>query len=233
MVVNGYVRLTSNWGSVRERIVMDHLYYFLNSLIHLDTYLVALIAEYGSWTYLLVTLVIFCETGLIVTPFLPGDSLLFALGTLAAQPSEPLNALVLCALLMFAAFLGNQVNYWVGSLIGPRLFGQAHLRFINKQNLLKAHAFYEKHGGKTVIFARFMPIIRTFVPFVAGLSTMQWHKFMLYNGISAVLWVGSLLGTGYFFGSLPIIKDHFSIVVYGIVMVSLLPFLVTVVRGEK
>ncbi|OGV52232.1 MAG: hypothetical protein A3F46_02515 [Legionellales bacterium RIFCSPHIGHO2_12_FULL_42_9] len=202
-------------------------------LIHLDSYLVSFVAEYGSWTYLVVTAVIFCETGLIVTPFLPGDSLLFALGTIAAQPTKPLNAIVLFVFLASAAFFGNQVNYAVGRVIGPRLFARDHLRFINKQNLLKAHAFYEKHGGKTIVFARFMPIIRTFVPFVAGLSAMEWYKFMLYNGVSAILWVGSLLGFGYFFGSLPIIKDHFALVVYGIVIVSLLPSLVGILLSKE
>lgn len=212
---------------------MQNLHYFLTILLHLDTYLVSFVAEYGSWTYLVVTAIIFCETGLIVTPFLPGDSLLFALGTLAAQPTEPLNAVGLFVLLASAAFLGNQVNYGVGRMIGPRLFAHEHLRFINKQNLLKAHAFYEKHGGKTIVFARFMPIIRTFVPFVAGLSAMEWHKFMLYNGASALLWVGSLVGFGYFFGSLPFIKDHFSLVVYGIVIVSLIPSLAGLVCRNK
>ena len=212
---------------------MQNLQYFFDIVIHLDRYLVAFVAEYGSWTYLAVTLVIFCETGLVVTPFLPGDSLLFALGAIAAHPAEPLNIMVLLGLLMAAAFLGNQVNYGVGRLIGPRLFAREHLHFINKQNLLKAHQFYETHGGITLIFARFMPIIRTFVPFVAGLSAMQWKKFTLYNGLSAMLWIGSLLGAGYFFGSLSIVKDHFSLVVYGIVIVSLLPSAFTVMRSSK
>ena len=212
---------------------MQNLYYFFDILVHLDHYLVSFVALYGNWTYLIVMAVIFCETGLIVTPFLPGDSLLFMLGSIAAQPTEPLNAVPLLVLLVLAAFFGNQVNYTAGRIIGPRLFAREHLRFINKQNLLKAHAFYEKHGGKTIIFARFMPIIRTFVPFVAGLSTMEWHQFIFYNGISAILWVASLLGFGYFFGSLPIIKDHFSWVVYGIIIISLLPSLAGVLCRKK
>ncbi len=212
---------------------MQHLHYFFDSLIHLDHYLVSFVAAYGHWTYWVVTAVIFCETGLVVVPFLPGDSLLFALGVIAAQPTEPLSGLVLLFLLMLAAFLGNQVNYLIGRMIGPRLFARDHLRFINRQNLLKAHAFYEKHGGQTIIFARFMPVIRTFVPFVAGLSAMEWHQFMLYNGVSAILWVSSLLGFGYFFGSFPFVKEHFSLVVYGIVAVSLLPSLVAVVCRNK
>ena len=212
---------------------MQNLHYFFDMVVHLDRYLVAFVADYGSWTYWLVTAIIFCETGLIVTPFLPGDSLLFVLGTIAAQPTEPLNAIALLLLLVSAAFLGNQVNYAVGRIVGPRLFAREKVRFINKHNLLKAHAFYEKHGGKTIIFARFMPIIRTFVPFVAGLSTMEWHNFMLYNAVSAMLWVGCLLGFGYFFGSLPFIKDHFSLVVYGIVILSLLPSLVGVLCRNK
>ena len=212
---------------------MEHLSYFFDVMIHLDRYLVAFVADYGQWSYLAVMAVIFCETGLIVTPFLPGDSLLFALGSLAAQPSEPLNALFLFFLLVAASFIGNQVNYYVGRWIGPRVLSEKGSRWINQANLRRAHAFYEKHGGKTIIFARFMPIIRTFVPFVAGVSTMQWRQFTVYNVVSAIIWIGCLLGAGYFFGSLPWIKDHFNWVIYGIIIVSLMPSVFAVLFQKR
>lgn len=207
--------------------------YVLDVLLHLDQSLVTFVGDYGNWTYVVVAAVIFCETGLVVTPFLPGDSLLFALGALAARPEKPLSALVLLGLLVLAAFLGNQLNYLIGKSVGPHIFSKQRLRFINKKNLLKAHEFYETHGGATIIFARFMPVIRTFVPFVAGISEMRWTKFTIYNGVSAILWVASLLGAGYFFGSLPVIKDHFSLVVYGIVLVSLLPAVLSLLISKK
>ena len=156
-------------------------------------------------------------------PFLPGDSLLFALGSISAHTQNPLNILILLPLLILASILGNQVNYLAGRSVGPKIFSMKKHWLFNKEHLEKAHAFYEKEGGKTIIFARFMPIIRTFVPFVAGVSYMTAGLFNVYNISSAILWIGSLLGMGYFFGSLPIIRDHFSVVIYGIVVISLLP----------
>lgn len=195
----------------------------LNTILHIDTYLNAFVTQYGFWTYLALFAVVFCETGLVVTPFLPGDSLLFAAGSIAAQPGNPLNILFLLGLLIIASIIGNQINFMIGKALGPRVFTAKNSWFFNKKYLAQTHAFYEKHGGKTIIFARFIPIIRTFAPFIAGIGKMDYLHFSLYNIISALLWVGSLLSLGYFLGSLPIIKAHFSLMIYGIILVSLTP----------
>ena len=202
---------------------MEQLHTLLNFILHLDTYLVSFVAAHGLWTYLMVFGVIFCETGLVITPFLPGDSLLFTLGSLSALSDNPLNILILLPLLILASILGNQTNYFIGRSIGPKVFSIDRPWLLNKKHLTEAHAFYEKNGGKTIIFARFIPIIRTFAPFVAGVSYMSIKLFHCYNVTSAVLWIGSLLGMGYFLGSLPFIKTNFSIVIYGIIILSLLP----------
>lgn len=195
----------------------------LQHLLHIDTYLIAFVTHYGALTYLILFLIIFCETGLVVTPFLPGDSLLFAAGSIAANSNEGLNIQLLMFLLLLASILGNKLNYLIGRAIGPRIFTARSSWLFNKKHLEEAHRFYEKHGGKTIILARFIPIIRTFAPFVAGVGYMSLRQFSLYNILSAVLWIGSLLCAGYFFGSLPVIRDNFAIVVYGIVVLSLLP----------
>jgi membrane-associated protein len=206
---------------------MDHLQNLLHILLNLDTYLLSFVATHGLWTYLVVFTVIFCETGLVVTPFLPGDSLLFTLGSIAAQAQNPLNILILLPLLILASILGNHVNYLIGRAIGPKIFSFKNSWFFNKKHLEKTHQFYEKHGGKTIIMARFLPIIRTFAPFVAGISYMNIQKFNLYNMASGILWAGSLLGLGYFLGSLPFIKDNFTLVIYGIIVLSLMPPFIT------
>lgn len=203
----------------------------LNYVLHIDTYLIDFVSNYGMWAYLVLFLVIFSETGLIVAPFLPGDSLLFAVGSLAAHPDSSLNILILLGLLIVAASLGNQVNYSVGRFIGPRVFTARQSWFLNKKYLEQAHQFYEKNGGKTIIMARFIPIIRTFAPFVAGVSYMSVQQFSFYNLLSAILWVGSLLGFGYYLGTFPIIKDNFSIVIYVIIAISLTPPLLACVYG--
>ncbi|MBA2709760.1 MAG: DedA family protein [Tatlockia sp.] len=202
---------------------MQGLHQLLDFILHIDSYLINFVADYGTWTYLVLFLIIFCETGLVVTPFLPGDSLLFVAGSIAAQPSEPLSVLLLCFLLIVASILGNQLNYLIGRMIGPRVFTTESSWLLNRKHLQETHRFYEKHGGKTIIFARFMPIIRTFAPFVAGIGYMDLYQFTLYNIFSAFLWIGSLLGFGYFFGSLPWIKNNFTLVIYGIVLLSLTP----------
>jgi membrane-associated protein len=202
---------------------MDSIHQLLQYLLHIDIYLFALVASYGALTYVVLFAIIFCETGLIVTPFLPGDSLLFAAGSIAASASQSLNIQVLFAVLTIASVLGNKVNYLVGRAIGPRVFAAQQSWLLNRKHLQEAHAFYEKHGGKTIILARFIPIIRTFAPFVAGVGYMSLRQFSVYNLFSAVLWIGSLLAAGYYFGSLPFVKEHFSLVVYGIVVISLLP----------
>ena len=212
---------------------MNYLHQFLHFILHIDVYLAYMVNNYGLWTYLALFAVIFCETGLVVTPFLPGDSLLFAAGSLSAQATNDLSVLLLACILILASILGNQVNYLIGLFIGPKLFNSDHSLLFNKQHLTKTHAFYEQHGSKTIVFARFLPIIRTFAPFVAGIGQMPWVQFSLMNISSAVLWIGSLLGFGYFFGSLPVIQTHFSLVVYGIIMVSMLPVAITWFRSGR
>ncbi|VVC76668.1 putative membrane protein [Aquicella siphonis] len=202
---------------------METIQLFLQYILHIDTYLISFVSTYGALTYLILFAIIFCETGLVVTPFLPGDSLLFAAGSIAASASHALDIQILFILLTAASILGNKVNYLVGRSIGPKVFTAEKSWLLNKKHLQEAHQFHEKHGGKTIILARYLPIIRTFAPFVAGVGYMNPKEFALYNILSAILWVGSLLAAGYFFGSLPIIRDNFSIVVYGIIILSILP----------
>jgi membrane-associated protein len=209
---------------------MDLLKKFVDLFLHLDTHLSQVIAQYGTGTYLILFLIVFCETGLVVTPFLPGDSLLFAAGTFAALGQLDLWLMIL--LLAAAAVLGDTVNYWVGAAIGPRAFS-GELRFLKKEHLDRTHAFYEKHGGKTIILARFVPIIRTFAPFVAGVGTMSYRHFLLYNITGAVLWVGLLVPAGYFFGNIPVVRENFTIVILAIVAISVMPVAVEALRGRR
>jgi membrane-associated protein len=199
---------------------MEQLFQYI---LHIDTSLIKFVSIYGTLTYFVLFAIIFCETGLVVTPFLPGDSLLFAAGSIAANANQPLNIQLLFLLLLIASIAGNKLNYLIGRALGPRVFTAQNSWLLNKKHLTQAHHFYEKHGGKTIILARFIPIIRTFAPFVAGVGHMSIKQFTFYNILSALIWIGSLLGAGYFFGSLPIIKDNFSIVIYSIIAVSLLP----------
>lgn len=201
---------------------MTSLSQLLNYIVHIDTYLFSFVSTYGTLAYWLLLAIIFCETGLVVTPFLPGDSLLFVAGSIAAHPSSSLNVVTLFVLLVIGSIAGNQINYLIGRAVGANIFS-TQSRLLNKNYLNEAHAFYERHGGKTIILARFIPIIRTFAPFVAGISEMNVRHFSFYNLVSALFWIGGLLGFGYFFGSLPMIKAHFSIVIYGIIVLSLLP----------
>jgi len=193
----------------------------IDILLNLDHYLNQIINDYGTWTYLILFAVIFCETGLVVTPFLPGDSLIFMLGALAA--SGEINLVVIGLVLITAAIAGNAVNYHVGRWIGPRVFASEEVRFFNREHLLRTHAFYEKHGGKTIFLARFIPIIRTFAPFVAGIGGMTYTRFQLYNISSSAVWVLLFLGGGYSFGNIPLVERNFTLVVFGIIFVSLLP----------
>lgn len=206
---------------------MAHIVHLIDIFLHLDRYLIDFVASYGVWTYAVVIAVIFCETGLVITPFLPGDSLLFALGTIAALPQAPLNVVILFISLILASFLGNQVNYMIGKCFGEYLMVNNPWGLIKQEYIAKAHQFYAQYGSKTIILARFMPIIRTFAPFAAGMSDMCWKKFTAYNALSAIAWIGSLLSAGYFFGALPWVSAHFSFVVYAIVVLSLLPSLLT------
>jgi membrane-associated protein len=199
---------------------MDFILQMFDIFIHLDKYLETIINQYGTWTYLILFAIIFMETGLVVTPFLPGDSLLFAAGALATIGD--LNIAFLFALLAGAAVLGDTVNYWIGHYIGPRAFS-GNIRFLKKEYLDRTHAFYEKHGGKTIILARFIPIIRTFAPFVAGIGAMTYPKFIAYNVIGGVVWVALFLFGGYFFGRLEFVEQNFSLVVLAIIFISVLP----------
>ncbi len=208
----------------------------IDLFIHLDVHLAEFVAQYGPWVYGLLFAIVFAETGLVVTPFLPGDSLLFAAGALAATGALDLRLTVF--LLVAAAVIGNLVNYSIGRAIGPRVFsaedrdGLAH-RLLNREYLDRAHAFFEKHGGKAIVLTRFVPIIRTFVPFVAGAGAMRYSTFALYNLAGGVLWVGVCVGAGYAFGNVPVIKNNFTLVALGIVAVSLLPVLVEWLRAKK
>lgn len=200
---------------------MELILSFFDLVLHLDKYLPLLIQQYGSWIYLALFLVIFCETGLVVTPFLPGDSLLFVTGAIAATGAmEPQWLLVL---LVSASFLGDNTNYWIGRLAGPRIFKSRRARFLNREYLDKTHQFYEKHGGKALVLARFFPIIRTFAPFVAGMGSMDYRRFLAFSLAGGLAWVGFFILCGYFFGNIPVVKQNLTLVILGIIALSLLP----------
>ncbi len=209
---------------------MDFVRSVVDLFLHLDQHLSRVIADYGVWTHLILFLIVFAETGLVVTPFLPGDSLLFAAGTFAALGSLDLGLLMV--LLIGAAILGDTVNYWVGAWIGPRAFS-GNMRFLRKDYLDRTHAFYEKHGGKTIILARFVPIIRTFAPFVAGVGAMSYSKFITYNIVGAVLWVGLFVPAGYFFGTIPVVQKNFTLVILAIVALSVLPIAIEAIKARR
>jgi membrane-associated protein len=209
---------------------MDLLRSVIDLFLHLDQHLSRVIADYGVWTHLILFVIVFAETGLVVTPFLPGDSLLFAAGTFAALGS--LDLWLVVVLLVAAAILGDTVNYWVGAWVGPRAFG-GNIRFLRKDYLDRTHAFYEKHGGKTVILARFVPIIRTFAPFVAGVGAMSYSKFITYNVVGAVLWVGLFVPAGYFFGNIPAVRKNFTLVILAIIALSVVPIALEAIRSRR
>ncbi len=200
---------------------MELIKNFIELFLHLDKHLNVIIQNYGVWTYLLLFLVIFCETGLVVTPLLPGDSLLFAAGTFAALGS--LKVEWLFVLLSVAAIAGDTVNYWIGHYVGPKVFHKEDVRFLNKEYLDRTHRFYEKHGGKTIIIARFIPIIRTFAPFVAGIGRMTYGRFISYNVFGGLAWIAIFLFGGYYFGNLPFVKRNFTLVILAIIFISVLP----------
>lgn len=201
----------------------------LDYFLHLDVKLAELIAQHGVWIYAILFAIIFCETGLVVTPFLPGDSLLFAVG--AVSHSAPLNLWYCGILMLVAAILGDIVNYWIGRLAGQWMM-RKFPRIVKVQHIDKTHAFFEKYGGKTIIIARFIPIVRTFAPFVAGMGHMNVRHFMTYNVTGAILWVGSLIPLGYFFGGIPIVKENFELVVFGIIGFSVLPIVITILKEK-
>jgi len=194
---------------------------FFDFILHLDVHLLALTQQYGMWIYAILFLIIYSETGLVIAPFLPGDSLLFVAGALCGMGALQLEWLV--PLLVLAAFCGDNTNYWIGRLVGMRLLKFAGGRLIKREHIDKTHAFYERHGGKTVVLARFLPIIRTFAPFVAGIGLMDYRKFMLFSALGSVAWITSLSVAGYFFGNIPVVKDNLTLIILGIIVISLLP----------
>jgi len=202
---------------------------FVDIVLHLDKYLAVLLAEYGTWVYAILFVIVFCETGLVVTPFLPGDSLLFVAGTLAATvgPEVGFDIWILIAVLMAAAVLGDNTNYWIGRWVGPRVFHWESSRFFNRAAFDKTHAFYERHGGKTMVVARFLPLVRTFAPFVAGVGAMDYRRYFAFDLLGAVLWVFSMTLGGYWFGNIPIIRQNLSLLVVGIIGLSLVPVVLT------
>lgn len=209
---------------------MELLTTFIDIVLHLDKYLQVLVQDYGVWIYLILFVIIFCETGLVVTPFLPGDSLLFVAGAVAAAGG--MNVHLMVVLLIVAAILGDAVNYAVGRYFGPKIFHYEGSRILNPRHLEKTHAFYERHGGKTIIIARFIPIIRTYAPFVAGIATMPYPRFAMFNVVGAVVWVTSLSYAGYFFGNIPWVKSNLSLVIITIIILSILPAIIEVLRQK-
>lgn len=210
---------------------MGFLTQFIDFFLHLDTHLDYIIRSFGVWSYLILFLIVFVETGVVVFPFLPGDSLIFACGTLAALGS--FNPILLFTTLFCASVIGDNSNYHIGKYIGPKIFKKESSRFLNKEHLEKTHKFYEKHGGKAVIFAKFMPIIRTFSPFVSGIGKMNYGKFLLFDIIGSFIWVGLFIFLGYFFGNIPIVKNNFEIVIFGIIGISLLPAIIGYIKGKR
>ncbi len=213
---------------------MEFLNQLIDFILHIDRHLIELTAAYGGWIYGILFVVVFCETGFVVTPFLPGDSLIFAVGSLAAIGAMDLTTSIV--LLIAAAFAGDTVNYWIGHYVGPRVFHEEHSRLLNREYLERTHRFYERHGGKTIVIARFLPIIRTFAPFVAGVGFMAYRRFMLYNIAAGIVWVGTFIAAGYFFGNLPSVRNNFSLVIIAIIVLSMIPPVVEVIRhrlGER
>ena len=210
---------------------MDLLASFVDVVLHLDTHLLAMIQQYGVWIYGILFLIIFSETGLVVAPFLPGDSLLFVAGALCGMGS--LDTAMLMPLLMLAAFFGDNTNYWIGRLVGKKLVHHTDSRFFRREYLDKTHTFYKKHGGKTVLFARFLPILRTFAPFVAGIGRMDYRLYLMFSALGSIAWIGSLTLAGYFFGNIPIIKNNLTLMVLGIIVISLLPAIREFIRHRR
>ncbi|PAW82856.1 MAG: hypothetical protein B9S27_02100 [Opitutia bacterium Tous-C8FEB] len=203
--------------------MLDLIRKLVDFIVHIDRHLAEIIASYGLWTYAVLWLIIFAETGLVVTPFLPGDSLLFAAGTFCAKPETGLNVHLMAALLWVAAVLGDTVNYWLGSRLGPAVFKREDSMFLRKKHLERAHAFFEKYGGRAIILARFVPIVRTFVPFVAGVGRMHYVRFIAYNVLGGFIWIYFFLYAGYWFGGLPFIQRNFKLVILAIIIISVLP----------
>ncbi|MEG7329988.1 DedA family protein [Serratia marcescens] len=212
---------------------MDIIKFIIDFILHIDVHLAELVAQYGMWVYAILFLILFCETGLVVTPFLPGDSLLFVAGALAALPTNDLNVHTMVALMVVAAILGDAVNYTIGRLFGEKLFSNPNSKILRRSYLDKTHQFYEKHGGKTIILARFVPIVRTFAPFVAGMGHMSYRHFAAYNVIGALVWVLLFTYAGYLFGDLPVVQENLKLLIVGIIIVSILPGVIEIWRHKR
>lgn len=210
---------------------MEFLHLVVDFILHIEVHLDYLITTYHTWTYLILFMIIFCETGVVVLPFLPGDSLLFVIGAFAARGSFDFWSIAIA--LFIAAVLGDSLNYTIGKYIGPKVFYRDNSKFFNKGHLIKAQAFYEKYGAKTIIIARFIPIVRTFAPFVAGIGEMTYKKFMTYNVVGAFLWIFSFIPLGYFFGNLPFIQKNFKLVMIAIIIISVMPPIIEYIRETK
>ncbi len=209
---------------------MEQLKELVDLFLHLDKHLVELFNQCGAWIHVILFAIVFCETGLVITPILPGDSLLFAVGALSAAGGFPISTPFL--VLVTAAILGDTVNYWIGSIIGPRAF-TGRSRFLKREYLERTHRFYERHGGKTIILARFVPIIRTFAPFVAGVGTMSYPRFFAYNVVGGIAWVAIFLFGGYFFGNIEVVKENFTLVILAIIVISVLPILIGAINAWR
>ncbi|WP_417903505.1 DedA family protein [Chania multitudinisentens] len=214
-------------------VIINFILYVVDFILHIDVHLAELVAQYGMWVYAILFLILFCETGLVVTPFLPGDSLLFVAGALAALPSNDLNVHTMVVLMVIAAVVGDAVNYTIGRLFGEKLFRNPNSKIFRRSYLDKTHQFYEKHGGKTIILARFVPIVRTFAPFVAGMGHMSYRHFAAYNVIGALLWVLSFTYAGYLFGDLPVVQENLKLLIVGIIFVSILPGIIEIWRHKR
>ncbi len=213
-------------------VITQVVKWFIDFVLHMDKQLTLIVNSIGLWSYAVLFVVIFIETGLVVTPFLPGDSLLFAAGALAAVEGSKLNVFGLYAVLALAAILGDTANYWIGHAIGPRVFRE-NVRFLKREYLDRTHAFYQKYGGKTIFLARFIPIIRTFAPFVAGVGSMSYGYFITYNVVGGLVWTALFIFGGYFFGNLPFVQNNFSLIIIAIVIISVLPAVYEIIRSRR
>ncbi|NEY29815.1 DedA family protein [Escherichia coli] len=212
---------------------MEYIHWVIDFILHVDAHLKDLVAEYGVWVYAILFLILFCETGLVVTPFLPGDSLLFVAGALAALPTNDLNVHTMVALMIAAAIIGDAVNYTIGRLFGEKLFSNPNSKIFRRSYLDKTHAFYDKHGGKTIILARFVPIVRTFAPFVAGMGHMSYRHFAIFNVVGALLWVLLFTYAGYLFGNVPVVQENLKLLIVAIIVLSILPGVIEVWRHKR
>ncbi|MEZ2696555.1 DedA family protein [Hafnia alvei] len=212
---------------------MEYIHWVIDFILHIDVHLAELVAQYGVWVYAILFLILFCETGLVVTPFLPGDSLLFVAGALAALPTNDLNVHTMVALMIAAAIIGDAVNYTIGRLFGEKLFSNPNSKIFRRSYLDKTHEFYNKHGGKTIILARFVPIVRTFAPFVAGMGHMSYRHFAIFNVVGALLWVLLFTYAGYLFGNVPVVQENLKLLIVAIIVLSILPGVIEVWRHKR